>query len=1715
MYVFMEQFERQRAMHHPQPTATPPSMMDLQVGLSPAYEPVPNQPHDVYYHHRHGPYGHRYSRASQASQQSERERIYQTPAAVAPRRVHPEPNVVVRRRQSTAPMKRDREAAEAAAKKRLSCHSPDPAAFFREPLHPVNRRQSVMVGQLPAVPLAPPPPLPRRPSGNECYSVPASPVFTKRTRPSGLAAIPSTRQQPPNREAMMRSKSQSRSMVAPVMVERHPSNLHEVMNHPKLKELASSSTHASPKFAHKRPPSGACGKSAPTTPVTARKPGFFSLGSLEKPKPRAPLSCDASLVLELFDPDKSERRRLAAERSNLLVARDRIGFDSVQQNLKSFNLQKNLARPKRRALHEFYNDDDAELEALAKVIDPNAPRPTGTMVTPARGDFPVAMANANGTRTTAAAKSVEAVLERHASVQPKAICATVLDHSGKLSTSLTYGKLHSRALKVANLLLNKAVTVQIPNAGKEKRPLCLPGDRVALVYPNTEPLAFVTAFYGCLIAGMIPVPVEVPLSRRDAGLQQFGFLLGSCGVRIALTSEACLKGLPKAATSRSEAASSSAGTSNSNGSAAGANYLHATNGSTGSHGSGASGHHLPSASSPQKDSDVADFKGWPRLNWVVTEHLSKPSRDWRPVTALATNETAYVEYTTDREGSVKGVCVSREAMLAHARAIVAAMGYKDGETMVSVLDFKRDVGLWHGVLASIYAGMRVIYVPYSVMKVNPTSWMFHASKLQASTALVKSRDLHWSVMATPRDSTGQVLPPSGNAAPMTLASLRCVVVADGANPWSLSPCDQFAAAFHSRGLRPDSICPVAGSPETGTLCLRRPTETGGGSSGRGTLSMAALSYNVVRVDQENSLTSLTVQDSGQIVPGGLAVVIRPNGPARLCKTDEIGELCIHAPSTASGYFGLKGQTAAAFQVQPLGHDDQALGPANYVRSGLVGFMTPEGLAFIIGNRSGLMTVGGRQHSADDLIATVLAVDSMKFIYRGRIAVFSVPVLRDERVIVVAEQKPDVPEEEAFNWMIRVIQAVDSIHQLSLYCIELVPANQLPKTPLGGLHVSETRQRFLDGCLHPSTLLMCPQSSVINLPKPRDPPKHDVGPAAIMMGNIVQGARVAAAVGRELTIASEEPIYLIDILRQRATTTSDHVLFTLMNSRGAEADSLNCGQLLKKAERIGALLLDKGHLNPGDHVALIFPPGLELVTAFYGCLAAGLVPVCIRPPSATNLSATLITVRMVVDVSKSVALLSTSSLIKLLRCKEASHRVDAKAWPTILDIDDMPSSSVARRRNVLDAHVRRPSDTCYLDFAVSTTGQLAGIVMTATATAALSKSLKVACELYPSRHVALSLDPYSGLGFALWCLASVYAGHHSVLIPPADVEANPSLWLSVCSAQKVRDTFCSYSVMEHCVRELAPQVMTLKDKGINLSCLRTCVAIAEERPRVSLCSAFSKLFAPLGLSPRAVSTSFGSRVNPAVCMQGASSPDPATVYVDARALRNDRIALVEKGSPHSLPLMESGKLLPGVKVVIADPETKGQCADSHMGEIWVACGHNAAGYFSIFGEETHLHTDHFTARLKTGDTETQYARTGYLGFLRQTESITADGELHDAVFVVGAMDETMMLRGMRYHPIDVETTAIRSHRRVIESAVFTWTNSLVVVAETDAPEAEALDLVPVITSAILEEHHLTVGVVVLVDPFAIPINSRGEKQRMHLRDAFVKDQLDPLFVSYNM
>lgn len=470
-------------------------------------------------------------------------------------------------------------------------------------------------------------------------------------------------------------------------------------------------------------------------------------------------------------------------------------------------------------------------------------------------------------------------------------------------------------------------------------------ERVALVFPNNDPIGFAIAFCGCLMAGLVAIPIDVPILKRDAGCANLGFLLGQVDASLVLTSEICYKGLPK-----------------------------------------------------NPHTEQVEFRGWPRLNWIIVENMIKVPKDWTPPNRLSANSIAYIEYSSLKDGSVTGVAITREQMLVHCQTLNVTCNYCENENVICVLDYKREYGLWHGIQSVLFNGMHMIYVPYSIMKINPSIWLTSISKYKASIALVKSRDMHWGLMAA-KDHKD-----------VNLTSLRMLLIADSSNPWSLSSCDSFLDAFQSKGLKAESIITSSGTSETLTLSIRRPNRSGPQSSGRGVLSMSGLSYGVVRVDQENSLTSLTLQDVGQVLPGALVGVVKVNSPT-LCQTDEIGEICVSAKSTASGYYGLQGLSTNTFKLIPHGSDGRPIGTHEFVRSGLLGFLGPGGLVFVCGSKEGLIEVSSRRHNTDDVIATVLAVEPMKFIYRGRIAVFSIKVLKDERIVIVAEQRPDSTEEE--------------------------------------------------------------------------------------------------------------------------------------------------------------------------------------------------------------------------------------------------------------------------------------------------------------------------------------------------------------------------------------------------------------------------------------------------------------------------------------------------------------------------------------------------------------------------------------------------------------------------------------------------------------------------------------------------------------------------------
>ena len=147
--------------------------------------------------------------------------------------------------------------------------------------------------------------------------------------------------------------------------------------------------------------------------------------------------------------------------------------------------------------------------------------------------------------------------------------------------------------------------------------------------------------------------------------------------------------------------------------------------------------------------------------------------------------------------------------------------------------------------------------------------------------------------------------------------------------------------------------------------------------------------------------------------------------------------------------------------------------------------------------------------------------------------------------------------------------------------------------------------------------------------------------------------------------------------------------------------MNCSQLHKRAERIAALITDKLKLNSGDHLALLYPPGLELVCAFYGYV--GVVPVIIRPPTFSNILASVPTIKLTLQISNARAVLTCNSVLRIIKSKEVAPVLDLRSLPPMT-----PTDEVVKRK--LEKFYKAPTAEliAYLDFSVSTTGILNGV-----------------------------------------------------------------------------------------------------------------------------------------------------------------------------------------------------------------------------------------------------------------------------------------------------------------------------------------------------------------------------------------------------------------------
>lgn len=565
--------------------------------------------------------------------------------------------------------------------------------------------------------------------------------------------------------------------------------------------------------------------------------------------------------------------------------------------------------------------------------------------------------------------------------------------------------------------------------------------------------------------------------------------------------------------------------------------------------------------------------------------------------------------------------------------------------------------------------------------------------------------------------------------------------------------------------------------------------------------------------------------------------------------------------------------------------------------------------------------------------------------------------------------------------------------------------------------------------------------------------------------------------------------LVDLLRTRAVQQPDRIAYRFLADGETETASLTYQGLDRQSRAIAAQLQ---RLNlQGERALLLYPPGLDYIAAFFGCLYAGVIAVPAYPPH--NQRNTPRIEAVVADASAAIALTTRAiqDRTQALLAKAELDRLQWLATDTVNDVlaDDWQAPAIAT------------DSLAFLQYTSGSTGTPKGVMLSHG-----NLLHNAAVTLHCMEHSAASqfvswLPVYHDMGLIGGVLQPLYGGFPCTLMPPASFLQRPYRWLQAISRYGGTTSGGPNFAYELCIDKITPE----QRKTLDLRCWSVAFNGAEPIRPATL-ERFAATFADCGFRPEAFYPCYGLAEASLIVSGGRKAEPPISKTIDTETLAQNRV--VDAVSNQASTFVSSGQTVPDQQIVIVHPETNDRCAEAEVGEIWVAGPSVGQGYWNRPLETANT----FQAYLADSQ-EGPFLRTGDLGFLHQ-------GEL----FVTGRSKDLIIIRGRNLYPQDIEQTVEQSHPclRIGGGAAFAidvdHEEQLVVVQEVEfRQKPDIAEVIAAIRQAVAQ-HEVQAYGVVLIKPGTIPKTSSGKIQRRACRAEFLAGSLQTLgssLLAYNV
>jgi acyl-CoA synthetase (AMP-forming)/AMP-acid ligase II len=561
-----------------------------------------------------------------------------------------------------------------------------------------------------------------------------------------------------------------------------------------------------------------------------------------------------------------------------------------------------------------------------------------------------------------------------------------------------------------------------------------------------------------------------------------------------------------------------------------------------------------------------------------------------------------------------------------------------------------------------------------------------------------------------------------------------------------------------------------------------------------------------------------------------------------------------------------------------------------------------------------------------------------------------------------------------------------------------------------------------------------------------------------------------------------PETLVDVLQRQALRAPNEDAFLWLENGEREAGRITFAGLDRRARSIARLVLDHGLGNLP--VLLVYPSGLDLLAALFGCFHAGAIAVVAAPPGPQS-----------PDRIRALAIDSSAAGMLTVAALAARVAEEAPAGVRVLTTD-----GVDEEAGFSPPASPGPQSLAMLQYTSGSTTTPRGVMLTHANLLSNLRAMAQATEVSEGETAVSWLPFHHDMGLFGFGFFPIFSDLRCVLMPPVAFLKRPARWLE--AIDRYRGTLSAGPVFAYdlCERRTTPE----QRASLDLSCWRIAVC-GGEMIRPEVLERFAETFAPAGFRSAALAPAYGLAEATLLAASVKAGGGFEVCSVDGPSLAGGRAA-----PPASLErtrrLVSCGHPWPGHELIVVDPVSRMVAPPGEVGEIWLRSASISQGYWRRPSETAEM----FDATLCDGDRSGGWLRTGDLGFMSV-----------EGLVVAGRRKDMIIVRGANFDPLDLEVAAEESHPALSPGGGGAFSiddaagEQVVLVHEVERAAMRSLDSGAVV-ARVAETMSLNFGLtlydLVLIRSGALPRTTSGKVQRHLCREKYVKGELPHLVES---